>query len=135
MAPDYLRDVSEAVLYAFLKPNDFDNKLLRFALRVCAPHFCLYVFAEQICSVSHEALQLPPLSLAYMQALTAASPHTHTRCVSTHHRRHGQQEIVATCTLQPVANMMSDPDYINQFPACLIDDSLLSFNSILDVIK
>ncbi|EGD75236.1 hypothetical protein PTSG_06890 [Salpingoeca rosetta] len=74
---DYLRDVSEALLYAFLKPEDFDNKLLRFAVR----------------------------------------------------------EIIATCTLQPVMNMMSDPDYINQFPACLIDDSMLTYNSILDVIK
>ena len=45
------------------------------------------------------------------------------------------QEIVTTCTLQPVANMVSDPDYINQFPATLIDDAMLDFEAILDVIK
>eukprot|EP00055_Hartaetosiga_balthica_P017610 m.119607 g.119607 ORF g.119607 m.119607 type:complete len:718 (+) comp9359_c0_seq6:650-2803(+) len=74
---DYLRDVSEAILYSFMETKDFDSKILRLPLR----------------------------------------------------------EIVAMTVFKPLAHLISLPDYMNQMFACYIDDAMLDYNAIVDVIK
>jgi hypothetical protein len=39
------------------------------------------------------------------------------------------------CCLYPTVKLISDPDYFNQFPACLIGDSAIVYPIILETIR
>lgn len=45
------------------------------------------------------------------------------------------QEVVAMVCLYPTVKLISDPDYFNQFPACLISDSSITYAIILETIR
>ena len=128
---DYVRDVAETLLNRVLPEADFRCTTFRYIIRVrLAVRRALLRFS---CGVP----TWPPFrSAPSVGDLGHLHPATFGRHGLHPHSEAAIQYLPPACSHPPCsAQQISDTDYINSFPACLIDDMVVTYPVLLDVIK
>ncbi|GAB5568588.1 sorting nexin-13 isoform X1 [Prionailurus iriomotensis] len=109
----FLRDLCEVLLYLLLPPGDFQNKIMRYFVRV--PGY-LRCFRE----VEDNTITWGIIS---------------DKCHKFRARVYLKHEILARGVLLPLINQLSDPDYINQYIIWMIRDSNCNYEAFMNIIK